>query len=146
MCLQLQSSSNIKIDSNSNIMFDKTLINDNSDIVYDFNDGYFYINTDGNYYVSWWFCGSSKSDVLSINLHTCMDDNFKSYIPFDCGQVHGIAILNVSNNHLRFSLVNNCDNDLFPTTNIDVKANICIYKIFSFAKHNFSYRQKQYLK
>ena len=54
MCLQMQSTLNNIIENNKPILFNKSIINANSNITYDYNTGHFTINSDGIYYIRWW--------------------------------------------------------------------------------------------
>lgn len=138
MCLQMQSTLCNTIEKKHPVFFNKYIINLSSDISYDYNSGYFTINSNGIYHISWWisgYCGIN-SEPLSFKIRSCKGDTIESCTPFSSGQIHGEAIIKVSNNHLSFALINSCESEVYLQSPSNANANICIYKI----ANNWTYK------
>jgi len=137
MCLQMQSTLNNIINKDEPIIFNKLIINVNPDITYNYNTGYFTINSNGIYYVKWWAnINTCDDDYASFSIKSCKGDNIEGCTTKK-EQLCGDAMLSVCDSHLSFALINNCNSSigLCPYTN--VKANISIFKLSkSYIKSN----------
>lgn len=129
MCLQLQNTLNGYIDVNQPISFDKYIISLDIDIMYE--DGYFYINCDGIYYISWWISlnNSNFNKNLSFKIKSCKGHNIESCISSNSSQVCGDGIVNVTDSHLKFALINSSKSKIMLSQLANIKANISIFKI-----------------
>jgi len=130
MCLQMQSTLNNIIEDNKPIFFNKSIINANPNITYDYNTGHFTINSDGIYYIRWWvnIHSCSDSDYASFSINSCKGHNIESCTT-KMEQLCGDAIIPVSNSHLKFSLKNNSNSNVSLCPYSSIKANISIFKI-----------------
>lgn len=130
MCLQMQSTLSNIIEDNKPILFNKCIISANPNITYDYNTGHFTINSNGVYYIRW-----------SANIHSCFDSDYASFSIKSCmghniescttkmEQLCGDAIISVCNSHLKFSLKNNSNSNVYLCPYTNIKANISIFKI-----------------
>lgn len=128
--LQLQKNSSNSILNNNNFIFDQ-IITAIGNISYDNMTGVVTISENGLYMIDWCIATQSSPGSPSVIFKLISDKGhaFDSNSPDKTGSVSGIAVLNVDDAPLNFSLVNASDAGVFFPNTIISKANLRVFSL-----------------
>lgn len=131
--LQLQKNNDTSILNNNSIIFDET-INIMGDISYNNVTGVVTISENGIYIIDWCVSPqstSSSSPSVIFKLISDKGDEFDSNSPIRPGSMSGIAVLEVDDAPINFSLVNVSNATVFFQNTVISKANLRVFNLGS---------------
>ena len=126
--MQLQKNNSDSILNNNNIIFDQA-ISAIGDISYDNVTGVITISENGLYMIDWSIAMQATSGSLSVIFKLISDQGheFNSDSPTKTGSLSGIAVLNVDDAPIHFSLVNASNATVFFSNTIISKATLRVF-------------------
>ncbi|WP_353094831.1 hypothetical protein [Tissierella praeacuta] len=144
--LQLQKNNDNSIINNGNVIFDET-ISTMGNISYDNVTGVVTIFENGLYLVDWDIAIQSifSSPSVVFKLISDKGQEFYSNSLNKTGNINGIAVLNVDNAPINFSLVNTSNSTVFFSSIIPSKANMrIVYLSNNIADNNHCFALEQF--
>ena len=132
--VQLQGSSGGTVATNTNVLFDTTINAPSTDITYNAGTGTFFINTPGNYYISWWVNADGAETASNVTFGIRVISGGSDIIlstspaPITTLQLNGSALITVTTTPLVFNLFNSTGTTVTYGTGT-IQANLTIIEL-----------------